>query len=159
MLAPIHRLSSHSSSIALNHIPIEHGYNLNFHSRSMPRIALLPTDYYPRQLFGPICRIRGPRLRSPPPTSLHSLLYTYCFTFSREPAIFHTYHLPQVSGIIRALSATLVCVVVSLISFLCFFGKDVVLPINICCFLWPHNAHHLQVTVSGYCYFNDVTLL
>ena len=33
-------------------------------------------------------RIRGPRLRSPPPTSLHSFLSTQCFRFSSEPAIF-----------------------------------------------------------------------
>ena len=29
-----------------------------------------------------------PRLRSPAPTSMQSLLATYCFTFSIEPAIF-----------------------------------------------------------------------
>ena len=46
-----------------------------------------------------------------------------------------------------------------------FFGKDVAWCVIVCVTyifavnFGPHNTHHLQVRVSGYFYFNDLTLL
>ena len=80
--------TSHRSSSAFNQIPIENGYNLNFHSRSMPRIALLPTDYNHRQLFSPLCMLRAlPAQKLKPlirfPTHFNYKTRQYTFVSSR----------------------------------------------------------------------------
>ena len=95
------------------------------------------------------CRIRGPRLRSPPPMSLQS----FCFTFSSELAIFpyvppspSNRHSSRAFGDV-VLSASLCRLYRSFVfwgtffgeflcllrlSFLWFFGKDVVWCVLVC---------------------------
>jgi hypothetical protein len=132
------------------------------------------------------------RLQNPWPTLAFSATYVAAvvalYLVSRFPVnrqSFRTYHLPQVTGIFPALSATLfgVCSCVTYrscvfwgtlfgeslcllrLSFFFFFRNircvvcSCVLPIYLLLFFAPHNTHHLQVTVSGYFYFNDLTLL
>ena len=127
---------------AHNRIPIANSYYLNIYSRSMPLIALLPTDYYHRQVFLP-----GAEYEAHACVLRHLRRCSRCtlLTFSHFPVnrqSFRTFHLPQVNGILPALSAKLfgVCSFVTYIDLVCFGGRCLVslclLRLSFLCFFF-----------------------
>ena len=114
----------------------------------MPRIALLPTDYYQRQLFGPTtesgahaCVLRHQRR-----CSRCSLLTVSLFAVNRQSI--RSYHLPQVTGILPALSATLfgVCSCVTYIVLVCFVGRCL---LSLCVCYVCHSCVFSEKTLCG----------